>query len=65
MYTVLTAVLCVVGLGLTQLNSSVGLTVVEQKKCDAPCLEYSVRKSRKKYFTNDLKDLDIDDGKGF
>lgn len=64
-YTVLAVVLGGAGYGITQINLSNEVTVIEQKKCDAECLEARERENRKKYFTNSLKDLDVNDGKGF
>lgn len=64
-YTVLVVVLGGTGYGITQINLSNKVTVIEQEKCDAECLADRERQNRKKYFTNGLKDLDINDGKGF
>ena len=63
--TVLAVVLGGAGYGITQVNLSNEVMVIEQEKCDAECLADRERQNRKKYFTNGLKDLDVNDGKGF
>lgn len=64
-YSVLAVVLGGAGYGVTQVNLSNEVTVIEQEKCDAQCLADRERENRKKYFTNGLEDLDVNDGKGF
>lgn len=64
-YTVLTVVLGGAGYGITQINLNSEITVIEQEKYDAQCFADKECESRKKYFTNGLNDLDVNDGKGF
>jgi len=64
-YTALAVVLGGASYGITQVNLNNEVTVIEQEKCDVECLADRERENRKKYFTNGLKELDVNDGKGF